>query len=78
MGSADLVVREWIRVSISWTSKSTRESGVDRSSEVSVGLLVAVMRLLANRGAEKVGERRVVKSIYEFWESEALLAMLYR
>jgi hypothetical protein len=36
-----------------------------------------VMRLLANRGAEKVGERRVVKSIYESWESEALLAMLY-
>ncbi|KAL4772120.1 hypothetical protein BDW60DRAFT_188193 [Aspergillus nidulans var. acristatus] len=57
-GRADLVVSVWICVSISWRSNNTRESGVDRSSGVSVALLVATTSELANAAGEKAGSRK--------------------
>lgn len=54
-----MVVRLSMWVSISWTSKRTRLSGVARSRGVSVGSLVVRTRVLAKEGAEKVGERKV-------------------
>jgi hypothetical protein len=46
-------------VSISCMSKRTRDKGVERSSVVSLGLLVLRMRVLANDCGEKEGERKV-------------------
>lgn len=46
-------------VFISWASKSTLERGVERSSGVSVGLLVVRTREFANVEGEKEGERKV-------------------
>lgn len=46
-------------VFISWASKRTRERGVERSSGVSIGLLVVSIREFANVEGEKVGERNV-------------------
>ena len=46
-------------VSISWISKRTLESGVERSTGVSEGLLVARTRELAKLAGEKDGSRKV-------------------
>ena len=51
-----------MRVSTSWTSKRTRESGVERSRGVSEALFVACMRVFAKEVGEKVGARRVAVS----------------
>ncbi len=45
-------------MSISWTSKRTRDKGVERSRVVSMGSLVLRMRVLANDWGEKDGERK--------------------
>lgn len=58
-GRAALVLMVWMWVSISWMSKRTLESGVERSMGVSEGLLVASTRELANVVGEKSGERKV-------------------
>lgn len=58
-GRALLVVRVSIWVFISCASNRTRDKGVDRSSGVSVGLLVLRTRELANVEGENVGERKV-------------------
>ena len=55
-GSADEVVRESICVSTSCTSNKTRESGVERSIDVSFASLVERTRVLANDGAWKSGD----------------------
>lgn len=46
-GMADFVVRVWMCVSTSWTSKRTRDKGVARSRGVSEGLFVVVTRVFA-------------------------------
>ena len=56
---AFLVVRVWMWVSISWMSKRTRESGVERSTGVSDGLLVARTSEFAKLAGEKAGSRKV-------------------
>jgi len=53
------VLMVWIWVSISWMSKRTFDSGVERSMGVSEGLLVDSTRELANVVGEKSGERKV-------------------
>ncbi len=58
-GRAALVLMVWIWVSISWMSKRTFDSGVERSMGVSEGLLVDSTRELANVVGEKSGERKV-------------------
>lgn len=58
-GRAALVLMVWIWVSISWMSKRTLDSGVERSMGVSEGLLVDSTRELANVVGEKSGERKV-------------------
>lgn len=58
-GRAALVLMVWIWVSISWMSKRTFDSGVERSMGVSERLLVDSTRELANVVGEKSGERKV-------------------
>lgn len=58
-GRADLVVRLWMCVSISWTSNRTRDKGVERSTCVSLMLFVFVTKVFANEAALKSGSRNV-------------------
>lgn len=53
------MVRLWMCVSISWTSNRTRDKGVERSTWVSLILLVFVTRVFAKDAALKSGSRNV-------------------
>ena len=57
-GRAVAVVSEWMCVSISCRSKSTRESGVARSRLGSERSFVEVMSVLANEWGENAGSRK--------------------
>jgi hypothetical protein len=55
-GNADEVVRESMCVSTSCTSNRTRDSGVERSSDVSLASFVERMSVFVKVGAWKSGD----------------------